>query len=126
MNICTFIGEVVDEPKRGTYGQGKTLLSWRMHVKHGQEPYERSCFVSFKAFSRVADSLPYLDTGATVAVTGYLEIRKDEQDRYWTTIIANDARVISGGAKPAKPKRGKQAYGGGGFDDGFSDNDIPF
>jgi hypothetical protein len=65
VNTCTFIGEVVDEPKRGTYGQGKTLLSWRMHVKHGQEPYERSCFVSFKAFSRVADSLPYLDTGAT-------------------------------------------------------------
>lgn len=123
MNNCTFIGTVSDEPRRSTTKTGKPMMHLTLHVRYGTGDWQKSVYVPIQAFSRVVDSLPYLDKGSFVAAVCDYGSYKDEAGNWKGIFTARELLLLDNapqhkGQATSKPKQ---------RNDGFSDpSDLPF
>ncbi len=149
INKVILIGNLGQDPEVRYMPSGGAVTNIRLATtdtwrdKQSGEQQDRTEWHRVVFFGRLAEIAgEYLKKGAKIYVEGRLQTRKwqgqDGQDRYTTEIVANEMQMLdgrsggstgysqggdtSGGSRPVQDT----PAGGGGFDSGDFDDDIPF
>ena len=135
LNKVLLIGRLGNDPEM-RYGQsGKAVAKFRIATDTGWGDRKTTDWHNIVTFDKTAENCAkYLTKGRMVYIEGRVSYRKWEKDdgtsQWFTDIIANDVQFLGGDRPSSNAHDGgggsKGNASGGGFDDGFSDSDIPF
>jgi single-strand DNA-binding protein len=113
MNSIAITGNLTSDPRESTYGDNKTILSFRVANTVGWGDKVHSTFYDVTLFDKVADGVKqYLCKGKQVAVKGshYHEKQEGKDGKVYETDVIDRAEITLLGpksdtnAKPAATK----------------------
>ena len=116
INKAVIVGRVDDQPRVGTYGEGKQKMSFKVRTERAWRDKSFSTVHRIMVWGNMVSDIENLKSGDFVSVDGRIDNRKFEVDgetKWITEVVANDVQVY--------------AASNGGSDGGRGDEDvIPF
>jgi len=107
MNIFTVIGNVGGDPEVRTFDSGSKLVEFSVAENRKFKGETLTNWFRCKAWGQKGELIAqYVKKGDKIGINGRIEIRKDEQGRYWTDVIVNQVeflgrRAVDGEAAPS-------------------------
>ena len=149
LNRVLLIGRLTRDPESRSTGSGSTVVSFGMAVnrvymrRDSGEKVEETCFVDCEAWGRQGETIArYMSKGRQLFVEGRLKFdswERDGQRRSKLSVVVENFQFLGdrgeGGGGGGGGQRGGYAQGGssqgrapvgGGSQDAFDDDDIPF
>ena len=97
INQVILIGRLGGDPEDRSSGN-TDITTFSMATDSGWGDRKRTDWHSIKTFGKTAEAcMQYLSKGRLVYVCGRIEYYKDNDGRWWTTIIANEVKFLGGG-----------------------------
>lgn len=125
LNRIVLVGRLVADPALRYTQTGTAVANFRLAVDRpftNSQGEKETDFIDVVAWKKLAETVSNnLTKGRLVAVDGRLQIRQYEHDgqrRQAAEVVADNVRFLD------YPKDGNR--GGGGYDDEFSPDDVPF
>lgn len=95
MNVFNLIGNVGGDPEVKNFGSGSKLVEFSVAENRKYKGETMTNWFRCKAWGQKADLVEqYVKKGDKVALSGRIEIRKDDQGRYWTDVIVNQIEFL--------------------------------
>lgn len=134
VNKVILVGRLGADPESRSLQGDKRITKFRMATDFGFGDKRSTDWHKVTTFDKVADNCAkYLSKGSSVYVEGRIQYRKWEKDdgttQWLTEVVAHTVQFLDSRQESA-PSRQRQAPPRQdkppAFDDGFSDDDIPF
>lgn len=121
LNQCNFIGRLGKDPEVKVTAGGVSICNFSIAVgsswknKQTGQKEENTEWINIDSFGKLADICgQYLKKGSKVFVTGTFNTRKWQdqsgQDRYTTSIKANNMQMLDGRNESSEPMSPKNSY----------------
>ena len=95
MNIFTVIGNVGGDPEVRTFDSGSKLVEFSVAENRKFKGETLTNWFRCKAWGQKGELIAqYVKKGDKIGINGRIEIRKDEQGRYWTDVIVNQVEFL--------------------------------
>ncbi len=95
MNNFTVVGNVGGDPETRSFESGSKLVEFSVAENRKFKGETLTNWFRCKAWGQKAELIQkYVSKGDKVAINGRIEIRKDEQGRYWTDVIVNQIEFL--------------------------------
>lgn len=125
-NTIVIAGNVGKDPEARETAKGTKTAKFSIASKTGKD---KTSWFNVTAFGKTAEFiLEYVQKGTALYVTGYVEIEKGKDEKYYTNVIAERVGFLGAKKKEDDSSSQEQTYeadkaasGGGGMDD-----EIPF
>tara|TARA_R110000787_G_scaffold57156_3_gene130797 strand:+ start:3046 stop:3420 length:375 start_codon:yes stop_codon:yes gene_type:complete len=102
MNQVFLIGNLGSDPETKKFESGTSVTELSLAVNRryksaSGDKAEETTWFRCKAWGKGGDIIQqYAKKGHKIAVTGRIDIRKDDQGRYWTEIVVSDFEFLGG------------------------------
>ncbi len=133
MNIIILSGHLGNDPEMRLSQAGKPVTKFRLATTSGWGDNKRTDWHNIVCFGKTAENCDqYLLKGSRVNLRGsvkYGQWEKDGITKYFTDILADHVDFISttkNDRSAERPQSTRVSPDPGGFDDGFTSDDIPF
>lgn len=95
MNVFNLIGNVGGDPETRSFESGSKLVEFSVAENRKFKGETLTNWFRCKAWGQKAELIEkYVSKGDKVAISGRIEIRKDDQGRYWTDVIVNQIEFL--------------------------------